>query len=134
MSTRATVAYVEGEDLVRRWLAIDTERLALRKNGPPMRGFQWKNVFLPDGTRLRTNHGNATEFAKVVGDYIVADDGAHLTPSLFANRHTTRRSAWRYVWLRFPGDDDWRRATDCRTHVNAKTQKQTDTPMQSKRR
>lgn len=24
-------------DLVQRWLVIDTERLALRKNGPPLR-------------------------------------------------------------------------------------------------
>lgn len=101
-------------DLVRRWLTIDTERLALRKNGPPLRGFQWKNVFLPDGTRLRTSYRHATEFAKVVGDRIMSDDGARFTPSQFANRYANGRNAWRYVWLRFPGDDYWIRAADCR--------------------
>ena len=104
-------------DLVQRWIAIDTERLALRKNGPPIRGFQWKNLFLPDGTRLRTSYCHTTEFAKVQGDHIVSDDGARLTPSLFANRHAKGRNAWRFVWLRFPGNDDWSRAADCRTRL-----------------
>ena len=102
-------------DLVKRWLALDAERLALRKNGPPIRGFQWKSLFLPDGTRLRTTWRHATEFAKVTGDHIVSDEGVRLTPSQFANRHANGRNAWRHVWLRFPGDDYWSRADDCRT-------------------
>lgn len=80
-----------------------------------MRGFQWKKLFLPDGTCLRTSHHGNVAFAKVAGDRIVSEDGASLTPSLFANRHATGRNAWRFVWLRFPGDDYWMRAADCRT-------------------
>ncbi|UGQ47912.1 hypothetical protein [Massilia endophytica] len=91
-------------ELVRRWLAVEMERLSLRKNGRAMRGYQWKNIFLPDGTSLRTSYQGTIEFAKVVGDRIVSDDGATLTPSLFANRHAEGRNAWRLVWLRFPGD------------------------------
>lgn len=106
-------------DLVQRWLVIDTERLALRKNGPPMRGFQWKKLFLPNGTRLRTSYRNAAQFAKVVGDHIVSDDGTRLTPSRFANLHAQGRNAWRFVWLRFPGEDDWSLAADCRSRLNA---------------
>lgn len=102
-------------DLVQRWLAIDTERLMLRKNGRPVHGFQWKNLFLPDGTRLRTSYCHVAEFSKVSGDHIVSDDGTRLTPSQFANQHAKGRNAWRFVWLRFPGDDDWSRAADCRT-------------------
>jgi len=101
-------------DLVQRWLAVDKERLALRRNGRAIHGFQWKNIFLPDGTSLRTSHGDSVEFAKVVGDHIVSDDGTSLTPSSFANRHAKGRNAWRFVWLRFPGDDYWIRAADCR--------------------
>jgi hypothetical protein len=41
-------------ELVQRWLAVEVERLALRMNGRAMRGYQWKNIFLPDGTNLRT--------------------------------------------------------------------------------
>jgi hypothetical protein len=102
-------------ELVQRWLAVEVERLALRMNGRAMRGYQWKNIFLPDGTNLRTSHCDAVEFAKVSGDHIVADDGVSLTPSAFANRRAKGRNAWRFVWLRFPGDEHWIRAADCRT-------------------
>ena len=30
-------------EILKRWLAVDMERLALRKNGQAIRGFQWKN-------------------------------------------------------------------------------------------
>jgi hypothetical protein len=104
-------------ELVKRWLAGEAELQPLGKEGPAMRGFQWKSLFLPDGTTLRTGHANTVEFAKVVGDRIVADDGARLTPSLFANRHATGRNAWRFVWLRFPGENHWHRADDCRART-----------------
>lgn len=101
-------------DLIRRWLAVEKERLALLRSGPAMHGFQWKNVFLPDGTSLRTSYHQTTEFAKVVGDHILSPDGQTLTPSSFANRHTIGRNAWRCIWLRFPGDQHWSRAVDLR--------------------
>ncbi len=101
-------------DLVNRWLAVEMERLSLRERGQAMRGFQWKNVFLPEGTALRSTYCNTVEFAKVVGDHIVTDDGAKMTPSQFANRHAKGRNAWRFVWLRFPGNDYWIRAGTCR--------------------
>jgi len=101
-------------ELVQRWLAMDMERLALRRNGPAMRGFQWKNVFLPDGTNMRTSYHGASEFAKVVGDRILSDDGESLTPSQFANLHAKGRNAWRFIWLRFPGNAHWVRAIHCR--------------------
>jgi hypothetical protein len=42
---------------------------------------------------LRTSYRDTIEFAKVVGDRIVSDDGTPLTPSLFANRSTNGRNA-----------------------------------------
>ncbi len=104
-------------ELVRRWMAIELERIALRNNGQAMRGFQWKNVFLPDGTSLRTSYRDSVEFAKVVGDRIVSGDATSLTPSLFANGHAKGRNAWRFVWLRFPGENHWIRADNCRMHI-----------------
>lgn len=124
METRPDVgpdAFITG--LVQRWLAIDKERLALRKNGLELLGFQWKNIFLPNGTRLRTSYYHANDFAKVIGNHIVSDDGTRLTPSRFANRHAKGRNAWRFVWLRFPGDDYWSRAVDCRTRFNDQLRK-----------
>lgn len=102
-------------ELVNRWLAVEKERQSLRERGYGIHGFQWKNVFLPDGTCMRTSYRGNFEFAKVVGDRIVADDGATLTPSQFANRLANGRNAWRFVWLRFPGNDYWIRACNCRT-------------------
>jgi len=63
---------------------------------------------------LRTSHSGVIEFAKVVGDHIVSDDGTFLTPSQFANRHAKGRNAWRFVWVRYPGDEFWIRAASCR--------------------
>lgn len=67
-------------ELVKRWLATETARLALR-NGQAIRDFQWKSVFLPEGTTLRTSYGDVVEFAKVVGDRIVSDDESKRLPS-----------------------------------------------------
>lgn len=115
-------------ELVKRWLATEKARLALR-NGQAMRGFQWKDVFLPEGTALRTSYCDMVEFAKVVGDRIVSDDNTLMTPSLFANRHAKGRNAWRFVWLRFPGNDYWIRAGHCRTHSEELAQMQSKTIM-----
>lgn len=111
-------------ELVKRWLAIEKERHALRKHGQAVRGFQWKNVFLPEGTILRTSYGNVIEFAKVVGHRIISDDKVLATPSVFANQHAKGRNAWRFIWLRFPGDDYWIRAANCRRRSDAVLQKQ----------
>ncbi|WP_256077588.1 hypothetical protein [Massilia sp. YIM B04103] len=110
--------------LVKRWLVAETERLALRKNGAAMQGFQWKNVFLPDGTFLRTSYCDTVEFAKVHGNRIVSDDAESLTPSLFANRRVKGRNAWRFVWLRFPGAEYWVRADNCRRCLDDPSRKQ----------
>ncbi len=114
-------------ELVNRWLAVEMERNSLRERGPAMRGFQWKNVFLPEGTTLRTGYHDLIEFAKVVGSQIVAEDGARLTPSQFANRRATGRNAWRFVWLRFPGNEYWIRASTCRSQHDERESRQSKT-------
>ena len=106
-------------ELLKRWLKLDKERTELRLNGQPIRGFQWKNVFLPEGTNLRTSYRGTVEFAKVVGDHILSADGRPLTPSVFANQHATGRNAWRFIWLRFPGEVRWTRAADCRRNSSS---------------
>lgn len=113
-------------ELVKRWLAVENERLALRRDGPALRGFQWKNLFLPDGTNLRTAYGEEVHFAKVRGDRIVAEDGVTLTPSQFANRRSQGRNAWRFVWLRFPGNERWVRADDCRVRSDNNSEGSSD--------
>lgn len=106
-------------ELVKRWLTVELERLALYKNGYSKRGFQWKTTFLPEGTSLRTSYLDTVEFAKVVANRLVTDEGEAVTPSQFANRHAKGRNAWRFVWVRFPGDDHWIRADNCRARSDA---------------
>ena len=62
-------------------------------------GYQWKQVFLPEGTRLRASFGRQPYFATVVGAEIKSD-GHAVSPSCFANLHGSgNRNAWRAVWL-----------------------------------
>jgi hypothetical protein len=77
-------------------------------------GYQWKQLFLPDGTLLRVTIGPDTTYAQVEGNALRAD-GKRSTPSRFANAGGGAvRNAWRVIWLRFPGDTRWRRAAACR--------------------
>ncbi|MBB3221882.1 hypothetical protein [Pseudoduganella umbonata] len=42
-------------ELLRSWMTAKTETHGSHINGPALRGFQWKTLFLPDGTILRTH-------------------------------------------------------------------------------
>lgn len=82
-------------------------------------GYQWKQVYLPDGTRLRASFGGTPYFATVTGTEIKSGDLA-LTPSGFANlQGSGNRNAWKAVWLRFPGNEQWVLADVCRTKQKA---------------
>ena len=70
-------------------------------------GYQWKHVFLPQGTRLRASFGRLSWFAVVEGEEIM-HDGHAISPSRFANlQGSGNRNAWKAVWLRLPGSDEW---------------------------
>ncbi|MBV6324332.1 hypothetical protein [Duganella violaceipulchra] len=78
-------------------------------------GYQWKQVFLPEGTRLRASFGRQPYFATVVGAEIKYD-GHAVSPSCFANLYGSgNRNAWKAVWLRLPGSNEWLLADVCRS-------------------
>ena len=82
-------------------------------------GYQWKQLFLPAGTKLRASFGGKPSFAFVVGDD-VQYDGQAVSPSGFANRHGSgNRNAWKVIWLRFPGSEQWLLADVCRAQQSA---------------
>jgi hypothetical protein len=84
-------------------------------------GYQWKQVFLPAGTRLRASFRRQPYFASVEGGEIQCD-GQNVSPSGFANlRGSGNRNAWKAVWLRFPGSPQWVLADACRTLQKAAT-------------
>jgi hypothetical protein len=78
-------------------------------------GYQWKQVFLPDGTRLRASFGGHNYFAQVEGGEIKY--GEHvMSPSRFANlQGSGNRNAWKAVWLCLPGNEEWLLADVCRS-------------------
>nr|WP_315257527.1 hypothetical protein [uncultured Duganella sp.] len=78
------------------------------------RGYQWKQLFLPNGTELRAIYGGRSTYAQVEDERIISD-GSPTTPSRLANAQGCgTRNAWQTVWLRFPGSTRWQRAADCR--------------------
>jgi hypothetical protein len=77
-------------------------------------GYQWKGLFLPSGTVLRTSFKGRNQQATVDGDSVMFD-GHAVSPSEFVNAAGgTARNAWRAVWLLFPDEKIWRLAATCR--------------------
>jgi hypothetical protein len=77
-------------------------------------GYQWKQIFLPSGTLLRTVYNGANFHALVEGDRL-RYDGMDISPSGFVN--TTggvRRNAWKVIWILFPDNPMWRLAASLR--------------------
>jgi hypothetical protein len=68
-------------------------------------GYQWKHVFLPNGTLLRT-----------VEDDLIRYHGAEISPSGFVNAvGGTRRNARKTLWILFPDTSTWKLAGTLRT-------------------
>jgi hypothetical protein len=72
-----------------------------------MRGYQWKRLFLPEGTRLRATYRGVALYAQVEGESIM-HDGVAVSPSQLANASGCgSRNAWRVIWVQLPGETDW---------------------------
>lgn len=108
MSAEQTVTHAMQE-----WIAAHSGALLANRNrgkGDALRGYQWKNVFLPDGTDLRMTYAEGTYYARVEGDQLLFQ-GRPVSPRSFA-LHVAGgvRNAWRDLWIRFSGRRDWKRA------------------------
>jgi hypothetical protein len=97
-------------DAIRAYMktaAAPPPAVPLQPAAPSDAGCQWKEVFLPEGTRLRACFGRQSWFAVVEGADIQYG-GYAISPSCFANLHGSgNRNAWKTLWLRFPGSDAW---------------------------
>lgn len=77
-------------------------------------GYQWKSLFLPDGTEVRMQYKSDWYYAKVEGDKLIYE-GEPITPGRLANTVSgTSRNAWRDLWIKRPADSEWLLADDCR--------------------
>lgn len=77
-------------------------------------GYQWKHVFLPEGTKLRVIVRRSTFHAAVVGDQIIFN-GEATSPACLVNQlASTTRNAWKHIWLLLPGETKWQLAQSMR--------------------
>jgi hypothetical protein len=96
---------------IREWLvrnAPDTIELQAKS------GYQWKDVFLPSGTLLRTVFEGRNHHCLVDGDRLLYN-GKPTSPNRFINAvGGVRRSAWRTIWILLYGTATWTQANELR--------------------
>ena len=97
---------------------FEAEFQAMAKNnfGNPEMGYQWQQVFLPNGTKMRITYKNRNYFAQVQNERVVADGKKYSSPSewVSAKADNTSRNAWRDVWIMRPDESAWRFANTLR--------------------
>jgi hypothetical protein len=110
----------EGDPMI--WSAEYIERHAeaegarfIAKYGNPSRGYQWQNVYLPNGTQIRMTYRGEATYGEIRKEKLFSGKDS-LSPSEFARRvaSNTSRNAWRDIYIKFPGDGGWKFADDLR--------------------
>jgi hypothetical protein len=118
-------------EAVGNWIA--EQRAAAKPSREPSpdadragRGYQWKCLFLPEGTELRMSYTGRDFFARVGGNAIDYQ-GERLTPRQFTLAVAgDGRNAWRDLWVRQPGEKSWTRAQTLRRRIE---QRQANAPV-----
>ncbi|MES2299290.1 MAG: hypothetical protein V4582_19775 [Pseudomonadota bacterium] len=85
----------------------DAFKTARPPTAPAIRGYQWKSLFLPDGSLLRMCYRGRQYYAEVRGDALEFM-GRAMSPRQIAMHVTgSVRNAWQTFWIRSPGDAMW---------------------------
>jgi len=96
-----------------------------------LRGYQWKSLFLPEGTVLRSWSYGEHNYARVEGDRII-HQGRSVSPNQFAQSFArSTRNAWNDLFVRRPGDRQFKLACHLRRELTAQEKaaaQQTPTP------
>jgi len=99
-----------GAIAIQEWVAHNSpESIPLSMRG----GFQWKQLFLPNGTVLRTIF-SGKHYHCIVEEDQVRYNGEATSPSGFANMCGVRRNAWKVIWVLFPNTQTWKLASSLR--------------------
>jgi hypothetical protein len=84
-----------------------------------VRGYQWKTLFLPEGTVLRSWSYGEANLARVEGDRIM-HAGRAVSPNQFAQAFArTTRNAWTDLFIKRPNDKQFRLACVLRRELAA---------------
>lgn len=97
-----------------------------KRYGASGKGYQWKSLFLPNGTKIRMTYGGADHDAEIRHEQIVYEentedpDGKRYSPSSLARTiaNGTARNAWRDLYIQRPFDRDWIQADDARKKLS----------------
>lgn len=104
------------------------EQAKLRKGCDPtnLRGYQWKTLFLPEGTELRSWSYGEYNYARVEGDEII-HKGKAVSPNQFAQSFArSTRNAWEDLRIKRPEDQQFKPACLLRKEL---AKPQAKTPM-----
>jgi hypothetical protein len=82
--------------------------------GDRAEGYMWKNLFLPNRTKLRMTYKGTVHEAEIQHQQIVFDgqtefEGKPFSPSSLVSKiaEGTNRNAWRDIYIQRPGNRDW---------------------------
>lgn len=118
--------YAVVDRIINAWMS-DFNARKLQGAEKRLAGYQWKDVFLPDGTTLRNVYKRTSYLAHVEGSEL-RYDGCSVSPAQFVNAvGGSFRNAWTSLWIRFPKDDQWIPAITLRKksrNLRANTSKQ----------
>lgn len=93
------------DQALRAWLSKAREQHD--KAGAALRGYRWKQLFLPDGSRLRVWLRHEHGHAEVIGDELVYD-GHPVSPNEYVRYCVgANRNAWELISILLPGAPKW---------------------------
>jgi hypothetical protein len=101
--------------------------------GQTVRGYQWKCLFLPEGTDVRMSYGGMDFFARVRDSSLIYQ-GERVTPRQFTLAVAgDGRNAWRDLWVRQPGEKQWKKASILRRHIQERQASAPASPLDAMR-
>jgi hypothetical protein len=96
-------------------------------------GYQWKCLFLPEGSALRMSYLGQDFFAQVQGNAVV-HHGERMSPRQFTQAVAgDGRNAWRDLWLRLPGEKSWTRVMQLRRRLEQQQANRPASPLDAMR-
>ncbi|MEV4779123.1 hypothetical protein [Burkholderia sp. LMU1-1-1.1] len=102
-----------------------------KANAQPLRGYQWKILFLPEGTRVRMQYEEDWHSAEVLGDELMYR-GRPVSPHQLTQAVAGDvRNAWRDLWIRFPGEKNWACAAQLRARLQKRAATTPPTPAEA---
>lgn len=114
---------------IEHWIcAAAVERCA---NPMPTRGYRWKSVFLPHGSELRASFDERSHYARVEQDAIMFEGRSVSPHQMTRSIAGAGRNAWKVLWVRLPGERQWKSAGQMRRECERQQAAQPASPAEA---